>query len=252
MNNLSFKFLSESLADLPVSVSVFGDVGSTNAELLVAARDNSPEGTLFIAMSQSAGRGTRGRAYFCPPDYGVYFSLLLRPRDLASSYHLITPCAALAVTDAIAEVFGVRSGIKWVNDVFVGGKKVAGILAEADSSAVALGIGANLAPPPGGYPGLPNAGAITSGDLASLPEFAREKLVTATVRSFWDMYQHMDEPDALDEYLTKYRDRSILIGREVTLGDEHARVLGIDGDFRLIVQYSDGKTENISQGEVIL
>ncbi|MDR3210199.1 MAG: biotin--[acetyl-CoA-carboxylase] ligase [Oscillospiraceae bacterium] len=256
-SQLSCARLAEMLAGLPITPHTFDALPSTNTELLARAKNGAPEGTLLAAASQTAGRGTRGRAYFCPPDTGVYFSLLLRPRALAEVYGAVTPAAAVAVAEAIDAVFGVCAGIKWVNDVYLRGKKVAGILAEASTetaggaACIVLGVGVNLAEPPGGFPDLPNAGAILERG-AALDETVRVKLAAEAARRFWGYYERLGER----AFLPAYRDRSILLGRRISYtraGETRcATAYAIDGDFRLAVRAEDGRAEKLSFGEVQL
>jgi BirA family biotin operon repressor/biotin-[acetyl-CoA-carboxylase] ligase len=166
----------------------------------------------------------------------VYFSLLLRPKAQDFSAARVTALAAVAAAEACEALFGVAAGIKWVNDVYVNGRKVAGILAEAfydNGFYVILGIGANIAPPPGAFPAdLPNAGAMT----ASPPPMAREEYVAETVRRFLELYENGDTGAILE----RYRARSILTGRRVVVHGAAepytAEVIGIAEDFSLVTR----------------
>ncbi|MDR1328265.1 MAG: biotin--[acetyl-CoA-carboxylase] ligase [Oscillospiraceae bacterium] len=227
--------------------------GSTNTELSELAVRGAPEYTLLAAAEQTAGRGTRGRAFFAPSGTGAYFSLLLRPGDSNFSAARVTAAAAVAAAEACEALFGVAAGIKWVNDVYVDSRKTVGILAEAFSNSgfyVILGIGANIAPPAGGFPpDLTGAGAMT----LSPPPFAREKYIGETVSRFLSF----QSPENLPQLLEKYRSRSVLTGRRVTVTASEAEapytaeVLGIDDDFRLLVSRG-GETEKLFYGEVSL
>ena len=133
-------------------------VPSTNALLREQAFSGAPEGTVLLAASQSQGRGRMGRPFFSPADTGVYLSLLLRPKT-GEAAGRVTTMAALAACQAVSALSGQDAGIKWVNDVFLNGKKVSGILTEATFSLedgtpdyVVLGAGFNLYAPQGGFP----------------------------------------------------------------------------------------------------
>lgn len=129
------------------------EVGSTNDLAAAAAERGAPEGTTFVAGTQSAGRGRLGRAWFSPPDAGLYLSTILRRPSLAP---WLTLAGGVAVADGIRAATALPLQIKWPNDIVaVGGagfgarRKVAGILAEASSGPegvphVVLGIGINL------------------------------------------------------------------------------------------------------------
>ena len=113
---------------------VFDCVDSTNTVLAALARSGAPEFTAVIAGAQTAGRGRGAQRFFSPAGCGVYFSLLLRPRFPAvTAARLITPACAVAAARAIERASGEAAGIKWVNDVFLRGRKVCGILTEASS-----------------------------------------------------------------------------------------------------------------------
>lgn len=134
--------------------------GSTNTLLREKARDGAKEGCTVIAGAQTSGRGRLGRNFYSPPDTGVYLSILLRPLSLAPSEAVaFTTMAAVAACEAIEKVSGRQAQIKWVNDIFMDGKKVSGILTEASLrpksgkiDSIVLGIGINVYPPENGFP----------------------------------------------------------------------------------------------------
>ncbi len=126
-------------------------ISSTNDVANVLAERGAPEGTVVVANAQSAGRGRQGRVWVSPSGAGLYVSAVLRPTKDVS---LLTITAGVAVADGIQSATGLAVDLKWPNDAFVRGRKVAGILAEANSSApdpyVVLGCGINIMP--AGYP----------------------------------------------------------------------------------------------------
>ena len=124
-------------------------VGSTNDLAGRLAEQGAPEGCVVVAEAQSAGRGRHGRAWSSPAGAGLYVSAVLRPRT--DVVPLVTIAAGVAIADAIQAATGLDTTLKWPNDVFVGGRKLAGILAEAGSSPtgvphVVLGFGLNVLP----------------------------------------------------------------------------------------------------------
>ena len=124
------------------------EVGSTNDLAMTAAANGAAEGVVVAANAQSSGRGRLGRSWSSPPGAGLYVSVVLHPSREALS--LITIAAGVAVAEGIEAATGLRPGVKWPNDVYVGSRKLAGILAEAGSSAsgehVVVGFGINLQP----------------------------------------------------------------------------------------------------------
>ena len=196
-------------------VEVRRKVTSTNALIRESAAAGAPEGHVIAAEEQTAGKGRQGRSFYSPAGHGVYFSLLLRPGCTAGEAVLITPAAAVAVALAIEEVYGVRTGIKWVNDLYADGKKVCGILTEtvigAESRLVEsaiLGIGVNITEPEEGYPDEIKAvaSALTdrsggesgsesggeSGDESGDESGRRCRLIAAILDNFWGYYKPGD------------------------------------------------------------
>jgi len=232
-------------------------VTSTNTLLRDIAAKGAPEGYVLVAEEQTAGKGRLGRGFHSPAGHGVYFSLLLRPGAQTGDSSLITSAAAVASARAIENVFGVRVGIKWVNDLFADGKKVCGILTEAVlgmesgmiESAI-LGIGINITSPPEGFPDELKGIATALTDRSKGRDGERCRLIAETLDIFWSYYQNLAGRRFLDEY----RQRSIILGQDILVlsGDETrpARALAINDDCGLEVRYEDGKTATLRSGEV--
>lgn len=129
------------------TIRTFETLGSTNTEALDQAREGGPEGLCIVARSQTAGRGRYGRTWVSEKDAGLNFSIVLRPKIELQFLPLITLMAGVAVHDMLQE-YGLRPDIKWVNDILVGEKKIAGILAETAETdqglAVVVGVGVNV------------------------------------------------------------------------------------------------------------
>lgn len=129
---------------------------STNDELYSLARSGAPAGTVVTARMQTGGKGTKGRSFHSPQKTGIYMSVLLR--GVSSSRILdVTPLAAVAVSKTLDELCGVRTNIKWVNDIYLNRKKVCGILTQAETveknvNFIIVGIGINLFKPENGFP----------------------------------------------------------------------------------------------------
>ena len=234
------------------------ETGSTNDDAKVLAAGGAPQFTVVQAEYQSKGKGRLGRSFFSPQSTGLYFSLILRPADLPIEDTLfITTAAAAAVAEGIEQVCGKPCGIKWVNDLFLGGRKICGILTEAafrpDLSGLdyaVLGIGINIAPPVGGFPEeLTTIANTIYDDPTQIPEGLRENLLAAILDRFYTYYTRFPNKD----FLESYRSRSILTDKAVTVhrGDQQypARVVGIDDRCRLLVE-QDGNVTALDSGEV--
>ncbi len=248
------RFLKPEYRDL--DLTVLPTAPSTNALVREKANQGRPEGCIFIACEQTDGRGRYGRQFFSPVDSGVYLSLLLRPTAYSPQQATcLTAAAAAAMCQAIEAVTGQQPGIKWVNDIFLHGKKVCGILTEAavgletgTLNYMVLGAGVNLYPPAEGFP--EEIQSIAGSVLEhSCPE-AKNRLVGEFLNRFWDFYSHPE----CRTYLEDYRARSLAIGRNVTVLSAgkavSAYAYGIDDDFRLLVRYENGDTEALSYGEI--
>ena len=248
------RFLNPEYQDL--DLTVLPTAPSTNALVREKANQGCPEGCVIVACEQTAGRGRYGRQFFSPGDTGVYLSLLLRPTAYSPQQATcLTAAAAAAMCQAMEAVTGQQPGIKWVNDIFLRGKKVCGILTEAavglETGALdymVLGAGVNLYPPAEGFPEEIQsiAGSVLE---RSCPE-AKNRLVGEFLNRFWDFYAHPE----CRTYLEDYRARSLAIGQNVTVLSAgqavSAYAYGIDDDFRLLVRYENGDTEALSYGEI--
>ena len=143
----------------PFGITVRKRVDSTNAEARRRALEGAPEGAVVVAEEQTAGRGRLGRTFYSPAGAGVYLSVVLRPRLQADAAQYLTCAAAVSCAQAIEAVTGEEALIKWVNDIFCRGRKVAGILTEGvvDMESgrfeyAVLGMGVNVRVPASGFP----------------------------------------------------------------------------------------------------
>ncbi len=227
--------------------------------------------SLFVSGHQTSGRGRMGRVFVSPPNTGVYFSFLYAPESGISDPSFLTATAAVAVSEAIDELYKTKSsGIKWVNDVFVNGRKVCGILTEGSANfetgrveACVTGIGINLYPVDFGKEAGKVAGALLQELGYKKNPVSRNELVSLIVKKLLAYYTAIEKKDStvLKPLMQKYRDKSILIGKTVLVnpvaglsGQEpyQALILDIDDKAQLVVQKSDGTVESLHSGEVSL
>ncbi|MBQ6427736.1 MAG: biotin--[Oscillospiraceae bacterium] len=206
---------------------------------------------------QTAGKGRMGRSFYSPAGSGLYMSVLLQPMLKAADAVNITACAAVAVAEAIESLAPVQAQIKWVNDVYVEGRKVCGILTEAslDSGTAAVnylvvGIGINIRPPEGGFPAdLQKIAGSVFGE-EEIPGL-RCRLAAAVLDRLLGYYEHLQEKPWLEEY----RKRSLVTGKEIRVlmpgkEPENGTAIGIGDDFSLLVQMEDGTLRRLNSGEV--
>lgn len=248
------KYLRPELTD--ADISIVPKTASTNDLVREKANAGAPEWSTVLALEQNAGRGRMGRGFFSPAGTGIYMSLLLRPsRWTAEQAVKITTMAAVAVSKAVEAVSGEAAQIKWVNDVFVRGKKICGILTEGafglESSMLeyaVLGIGINVYEPEGGFPEEIKdiAGAV----LEQHKNGVRNRITAELMNSFFSYYTSPDR----SAYVEEYRRRCFVIGQQVKLlsagGTRDAEVLGVDDECRLLVRYEDGSEGVYSSGEI--
>lgn len=235
---------------------VFVSVDSTNNVCRKKADDGESEGYVAVAGAQTAGRGRRGRSFFSPANTGIYLSLLLRPEGYSDDQLLhLTTMAAVAVSESIEALSGKDAAIKWVNDIFIDGRKVSGILCEAmysvpsgDLQCVVVGIGINAYAPKGGFPAdiSETAGCVFDEISVDL----KNRLVADILNRFMAFYR---DPEA-NICHEPYRTRSLALGKDIKVIKNGypvtARAVDIDKDYGLIVRYPDGTEEVLRSGEI--
>lgn len=239
-------------------IEKLGEVISTNDLALGRARQGEPEGLVIRADSQTKGRGRRGRSWLSPPGIGLYFSALLRPPLPGDRLAPLSLVCAVAIAEGLEEIGGVPAGLKWPNDIRLGGKKTAGILLEYESAgaatpAVIAGVGLNLKSPPVGYPDEFASGA-TSMEAAGCHLPPDEEILRALLNRLALRYQ-----DYLDSGFKPLRERweslSDGIGRRVSVSIEGGRLegtmRGIDSAGRLVLDTGGGKLHSVDTGEII-
>ncbi len=233
-------------------------VTSTNTELKELAAQGAEEGTVLLAEEQTAGRGRLGRSFYSPFGSGLYMSILLKPEQLPSKAARLTTMAACAAALAIEEVTGRDVGIKWVNDLYMDGKKVCGILTEASMSLesgrlerAVVGIGVNLREPEGGFPPELRSivGAVWGADCGETN--LRNTLAALILDHFADYYLNQET----DNCFLAYKQRSFLLGREINIlhpdgSHSPATALNVDRNYRLVVRLADGREALLNSGEV--
>ncbi len=240
------------------AVEVVASTGSTNADLLARG---GPEGQVLVAEEQTAGRGRLGRSWTSVPGASLTFSVLLRPSSVPLARRgWLSLLTGGAVASAVRSAAGVSAELKWPNDVLVGGRKLAGILAEqsTDGSAVVVGVGLNVAAPPDALPlsptGLPATSLLVEG-----ADIAREPLLTEVLHHLERWYQAFrSDPDpARTGLLDVYRSLCGTLGRSVRVELPVGRVLtgvaeDIDTGGRLLVRAdSEATVTPVSAGDVI-
>jgi len=188
----------------------FYKIGSTNSAAMAAAAEGAPEGSVFLAEEQTAGRGRGSNTWESPRSTGIYCSVVLRPAQPPSEILVLSLAAGLAVQAAIQQVDSrVNADLKWPNDVLIGGKKVCGILAEMNAEVtrvrhmvVGVGINVNQASFPKDLP-------ATSLRLVTGSEWSRVELAAALLKSLDREYRQLaDDPDTRSSVLRRFAENS--------------------------------------------
>lgn len=239
-----------------LELHVHPTVGSTNTLVREKAAAGAPDGYTVVAGAQTAGRGRLGRRFYSPAGTGVYMSLLLRPEAMPPDRAIrLTTMAAVAACEAIEELSGETAQIKWVNDLYMNGKKVGGILTEGSLGLengsldyVVLGIGFNVYLPEGGFP--EELGRIAGAIFRERRSDGKNRLAAAFLNRF--MAYHTAGKTA--DFAGKYRERSLVVGKSINVlfpaGQKRAVALDVDEECRLVVEYEDGAVERLSSGEI--
>ena len=240
-----------------IDIEIVKEIDSTNDELKRQAINGQGEIKLLIAESQTKGKGTKGRSFFSPAGSGCYISFLLRPSYSAEECSLLTTAAATATAVSIEMVTGKKTQIKWVNDIYMERKKVAGILTEAsfkkDGSGleyVIIGIGVNINPPEGGFPAeIEN---IATSISTEEPLYIKNALIAQIANGVVFFYKYLQNQPRL--FMKAYKERLFFLGEEITVtqGNEtyKATAIDIDSMCHLIVKTADGEEKTLQSGEI--
>lgn len=233
-------------------VTVVPQTGSTNADLLAEARAGAAEGLVLVAEEQTAGRGRLGRSWSAPPGAGLIFSVLLRPAGVPPTRLGWLPLlTGVAVASAVRDQTGLPASLKWPNDVLVGERKLAGILAEAHGDAVVVGVGLNITLTQAELP-VPAATSLLIEDAASTD---RAALLAAILAGLARRYLAWRTGPAGAELRADYLRWCATIGREVRAELPGGAVLtgtaaDVDDAGRLVLRTPGGLVP-VSAGDVV-
>lgn len=232
------------------TVETLSETDSTNnvAKARAAAGANRHA---VVADRQTAGRGRLARAFFSPGKAGVYLSAVVRPQLLGvNDCGRITAYAAVATARAVAKLSGADVKIKWVNDLFLNGRKICGILTEGgvgleggtlDYAVVGIGVNARAVDFPDELRSVATTVEAETGVKVDRCELAAEIL---------DNLARLEDEIAAGAFLDEYRARSCVVGRRVTVNGEYeADAVGIDDDCALLLD-RNGERIGFSAGEV--
>lgn len=245
------------------AVTWVGETGSTNADLVASAARGAPHGTVLVADVQRAGRGRLGRSWVAPPGTALLFSVLLRPdRVPAARRGWIGAVLGVAIVTALRDTVGVAADLKWPNDVLVGNRKLAGILAELSGDALIVGAGINVSVAPADLPRVDATSLLSAGaDPARCDRADLLAAILANLAGLIDRWQaaggDVDASGVRADYLARCATISRLVtvhlpggasmtGRAVDVAPDGAIV--IDGGGALC-RFAAGDVQHLRPGE---
>lgn len=236
-----------------ICVFEYTSTDSTNTRAKEYAKASGKLPALFIAEEQTQGRGRMGRSFYSPASTGLYMTLLFNAPQNAEKTVTVTSLCAVAASAALKSAFGVDADIKWVNDLYINGRKVAGILAESfiekDVRMVAIGVGINISTSDFPDDIKDRAGAV---GVKSVSKKAKRKLALDIARRLMELAESDDVSAAMDEY----RARSCVIGKKVSFTQngktDEGKAVGITDNGFLQVALPTGHIITLSGGEISL
>lgn len=246
--------LAEYEIDMPdVTVYEITDSTNTKAREYAKKQKGTRKTAVFIADGQSAGRGRRGRSFFSEKGAGIYMSFLIYPNHKGALATKLTAYTAVALSRALEKVTPLKPSIKWVNDIYASGKKLAGILAECEMSPdgeisyLVIGMGINVYKTK-----LPDeiSSIATSIEDACECRVSREILIAEIIREFLENINLLDSDEIYDEY----KKRLFILGESINVIRANetytATAVDVTRDFELLVMREDGSFETLNSGEV--
>ncbi|MDK6233577.1 biotin--[acetyl-CoA-carboxylase] ligase [Aerococcus sp. UMB10185] len=244
-------FLKQAVGSFDIAYEVRPSMSSTNDLMKEALAHSQADYLLYATQQQTKGRGRRGKAYYCDLAEGLYFTLALRPHQVKlQDVPMYTILAATAVVETIESYVDDQCEIKWVNDIFYHKRKITGILSEmissieaADTSAVMIGIGINLA---GSFEDSDPAVREVAGTIfgQETPEdFNINQFLAQIVSRILTYHANFDDK----AFFPLYKDRLMGVGKEVSYqynGDwQSGIIVGVNPEGQLIIAKANGKKE---------
>lgn len=250
-NVLSANAIHEQLCGIDIGdIIVLESINSTNTYAKELAQNGAKHNTVVIANHQTSGRGRLGKEFFSPSDTGLYMSIILRSVGCALDPTALTIAAGVAVCRAIENLCNKQPQIKWVNDIFLGGRKICGILAEAGTNSgtldyIVVGIGINVS-----TKNFPSELSTIAGSLGDSTN--RSVLAGKVITEF----NHLQPLGGTTELINQYKNRSLVLGKKIDFTKNGETYTGIATDINnegnLIVTLENDETITLKSGEISL
>jgi len=239
------------------NIIYYDSIGSTNSKAKELAENDQEHGTVIISEEQTAGRGRLGRNWVSPKYKGIWMSIILRPNIMTRNVSQVTLLGAAAVQKAIMKM-GIKTSIKWPNDIVLNNKKVCGILTEMSGEIdhinyIIMGIGVNVNLEKEDFH-CDLKDVATSIKIESGKYMDRKLLLANILNIFEELYMDFVDNDNIKETIKICRNNSMLLGKEVKLINRGkvtiAKAIDISDQGELVVENSHGVLEHIVSGEV--
>jgi len=244
--------------DIGQVLHCYQSIGSTSDQAKALAEDGAGHGEVVVAEAQTGGRGRRGRSWVTAPGRNVAFSVVLRPSGLPTARAPeLTLVASLAICDALRRA-GVDAGIKWPNDVLVGGRKIAGILTELAAEPdqvhwVVVGVGVNVNARAEDFP--PELRGLATSVLLERGQPAPRALFLVACLTLLEEWYDRHAEEGFEPIRAAWKERSVTLGREVVVQLDDLELVGraedLDASGALLVRSAAG-VERITSGDVSL
>lgn len=247
-------YLNKSCSD--IEIYNYKTISSTNEIAKNLALSGAKHGTVVISEEQTTGKGRLGRSFYSPANTGIYMSIILRPNLTAMDSVLITTSSSVIICESIKKVTGIDCQIKWINDIYLNNKKVAGILTEASTNFesgtidyLILGIGINFNQPKDDFPDELKSIASSLFNNNS-NNINRNMLCAEIISNILDMIPRIKNYD----FISEYKKRSIVLNQEIIYISSgissKGKAININCDGSLVVEHDDGSIKILNSGEV--
>jgi BirA family biotin operon repressor/biotin-[acetyl-CoA-carboxylase] ligase len=250
----TFNFFKNLKSDFYKKIAVFEEIKSTNIKAKELAKNNEDEGTIILSKTQLMGRG-RNKRIWHSPDGGLYISVILRPKVNTKNVNLFPLLGALSIVYTLYSI-GIKSSIKWPNDVRINNRKISGILIESETTGqkidyVILGIGINLNTDIDVFPEelIKNTTSIKyeTGTKINYYKFLEKLLVK--IEEYYNLYKNKK----YDIILNQWRNNSDTLGKNVKIKMKEEDIIGraidIDNSGFLIIKTQSGEIKKIINGD---
>lgn len=241
-----------------IDIYTYKKVTSTNDIAKKLALNGAKHGTIVISEEQTNGKGRLGRSFYSPANTGIYMSIILKLSLTTMDSVLITTSSAVAICDAIEKLTGINCQIKWINDIYLNGKKISGILAETSTNFesktidyLILGIGLNFTQPKNDFP--EELRKIASSLFEHNNSTINRNLLCAEIaNNILNMISKIENYD----FISEYKKRSIVLNQDIIYTSKGISLIGkaidIANDGSLIVKNSDGSTKILNSGDITI